>query len=106
MCVRVYIHVYIYIQENTFQAILITDGTYSYTIFTYKCGFMQWDRYATIGIKADANYFINNHPSSNAVACLNFPKSNYSNIIFLLSVEDPELLPPGKCFYLQCLPVN
>ena len=89
--------IYIFcLQENTFQAILITDGTYSYTIFTYKCGLMQWDNGATIGFNADGGFFVNNDPSSSDVACLNSPKSEYSNLIFLLSNESPEIPLPGK----------
>jgi hypothetical protein len=81
-------------QENTFQAILVTDGVYSYAIFTYKCGLMEWDRGATIGYNAGGEKFANNDPSSLAVACLNTPESDYSNVIFLLSEESPEIPPP------------
>lgn len=87
-----------YPKENTFQAILITDGTFSYTIFTYKCGLMEWDNGAIIGYNAAGESYANYNPSTSAVAlsCLNSPYSNYSNIIYLLSNESPEFLPPGK----------
>lgn len=78
-------------QENTFQAILITDGIYSYTILSYKCGLLEWDG-AVVGFKADGDFFENVDPD---VDCLNSPKSEYSNLIFLLSNESPEIPLPG-----------
>lgn len=84
------------LQENTFQAILITDGNYTYTIFTYKCGLMEWDRGATIGYSSAGDPYANNDPSSNAVACVNSPESDWSNVIYLLSNDNPEVLPPSK----------
>ena len=83
-------------QDNTFQAILVTDGVYSYAIFTYKCGLMEWDRGANIGYNAAGESFANHDPSSSAVACLNVPVSDYSNIIYLLSNESPEIPTPRK----------
>ena len=59
---------------------------------------MQWDYWATIGFKVDDGFFVNNDPSSTDVACLNYPKSEYSNLVFLLSSESPEVPLPGKCF--------
>ena len=85
-----------YLQENTFQAFLVSDGTYSYAIFTYKCGEMEWDRGPTIGYNAGGEKFSNNNPSSSAVACLNTPESDYSNVIYLLSNESPEIPIPSK----------
>jgi hypothetical protein len=82
-------------EENTFQAILITDGTYSYAIFTYQCGLMGWDNGATVGYTAAGNPFENNDPSSSDVACLNLPDSDVSNTIFRLSDGSPELEVPG-----------
>ena len=89
-------------QENTFEAILITDGTYSYTIFTYKCGLMGWDNGATIGFKGSGDFFVNNDPSTSAVACLNDPKSHYSNIIYLLSNTSSEIPLPGIVLKHSC----
>lgn len=86
-------------QENSFQAILITDGTYSYTIFTYKCNLMGWDNGATIGFNAAGEIFANHNPSSSAVACLNSPDSDWSNVIFRLSTNSSEAPSPCK-FYM------
>ena len=84
------------LQENTFQAIVASDGISTYTIFTYKCGLMEWDNIATIGFSAAGNPFINHDPSSSDVACVNSPDSNWSNVVNLLSNNNPEIPPPGK----------
>ena len=85
--------------QNTFQALLITDGTYSYAIFTYKCGLMEWDNGATIGFNAGGNVYANNDPSSNAVACVNIPSSDWSNILYLLTSASPEEPNPSMLNY-------
>lgn len=83
-------------QINSFQAILITDGVYSYTIFTYKCGLMEWGSSPTIGYNAAGESYANHDPSSPAIACLNSPDSDYYNVIYLLSNESPEFALPRK----------
>ena len=75
---------------------MITNGIYSYTIFTYKCGLMEWDDGATIGFKGSGDFYENFDPSSSDVACLNSPESEYSNVIYLLSNESPEIPVPGR----------
>ena len=61
---------------------------------------MEWGDSATIGYSAASNPFVNHDPSSLEVACLNYPNSNYTNIIYLLSSESPEIPLPGKiCNY-------
>ena len=66
-----YVAVFLYSKENTFQAVLITDGEYSYTVFTYKCGLLEWGSGATIGFNSAGGRYANNDPSSSAVACDN-----------------------------------
>ena len=61
-------------QINTFQGILITNGTQSYSVFTYECDRMEWSDGATIGYNAGVEYH-ETHPLSgtitaNAVDCL------------------------------------
>lgn len=83
-----------YLQENTFQAIVITDGTYSYSLFTYNCALTEWDNGVTIGFSDGGDMYDTFNPSSSEVACLNLPASNFSNIIYLLSAANPEIPPP------------
>ena len=90
------------LQENTFQAVLITDGNYSYTIFTYKCGLMEWDNEATIGFNAAGNPYENHNPSSSDVACINLEFSDWSNVDYLLSNENPEIPAPGRIIHQSC----
>ena len=94
--------------QNTFQAILITDGTYSYTIFTYQCGLLEWDNGATIGVTAATiGFSAAGNPYKNydlpplEVACVNTPYTNWSNVEYLLSNENPEIPVPRMflCFY-------
>lgn len=76
--------------------ILITDGTYSYSIFTYNCNLMEWDNGVTIGFNGGSSFYENHNPSSSDVACLNRPDSNWTNVIYLLSNDSPELSPPSN----------
>lgn len=47
---------------STFQAVLITNGSSSYAVFTYECGEMEWSG-ATIGW-AYSNSVYQRHPLS------------------------------------------
>lgn len=82
--------------ENTYQAIFITDGTYTYTIFTYDCNLMEWGTSATIGFNAGGEEFVNNEYTSNAIACSNLPTSNVANVIYRLSQNNGEYALPSK----------
>ena len=72
---------FIYSQTNNYQIIIITNSTYTYAIFTYPCGEMQWssvgtNKAAVVGYNAKSNFFYN-HPLSGrhgieyAVSCTN-----------------------------------
>ena len=93
------------VQENTFQAIVATDSNSTYTIFTYKCGLMEWGSFGTIGFTAAGNPFYNNNPSSNEIACTNTPESDWNNVVYLLSDNNPEIPPPSMCsfFYMHAI---
>ena len=56
---------------------------------------MEWDNGATIGYSA-AGDFDNHDPSTRAVACVNSPDSDWSNVIYLISDANPEAEPPGE----------
>ena len=69
----------------------------SYAIFTYKCGSLNWTHKAGIGFIASEEFFAN-HPLSrsndvNDIACLNEPYSQWSNVIYKLTMT--------KCKSLQ-----
>ena len=83
-------------QENTFQAILITDGIYTYSIFIYKCGLLEWDNGVTIGFSAASDPYANHSPSSSEIACLNMENSNFTNVVYRLSDANPEYPLPRK----------
>lgn len=88
-------------KQNTFQAILITDETQSYVVFTYMCGLMEWENTATIGYTANGDSFDNHDPSSDEIACVNSPDSDWSNVIYLLSEDDAEAnQPPGTYIHV------
>ena len=71
---------------NTFQAVVITSGFQSYAVFIYQCGDLNWGNTATIGFKADSDYFAN-HPSSqsaaNSVDCQG--SDSWSTVIYEMS---------------------
>ena len=62
-------------QNNTYQAILITDTTIkTYVIYTYKCGSLNWADEGVIGFNAGGDYYENHPlsglPQSNLIACV------------------------------------
>lgn len=77
-------------QRNTYQGVLVTDGTASYTVFIYKCGLMRWSGSASIGYYAEGTFF-QNHPqansnTANSIACANSPTSVWSNVAYRLNI--------------------
>lgn len=76
-----------FVQTNTFQGIVITNGYQSFTVFTYRCGSMQWSGNAVIGFKANSELSsIHEFSGRNAksVACRNLPMSVWSNVVYQL----------------------
>ena len=74
---------------NTFQGVLITDGTTSYAVFLYYCSSMEWSGNAVIGWQV-SSFRYRNHPLSGTsdakqVACLNTATSSYNTVLFKLS---------------------
>ena len=54
------------VKANTFQAIMITDGSQTFVVYTYKCGDIQWDHLyytSTIGYNIGGFHY-NNYASS------------------------------------------
>ena len=80
-------------QENNYQAVLLTDGTQSYTVFTYKCGELNWVRdAAAIGFSAGpslyANHLLSRRFNVRSIACLNSPESPWSNVVYKVDFRE------------------
>ena len=75
------------LQLNTFQAILTTNGSKSYAVFTYHCGDLLWLSDATIGFNAPPDTY-ESHPLSgtdinpDTIACVHSPESEWNNVIY------------------------
>ena len=105
------------LQENTFQAVVITDGSVSFALYIYQCDLIQWSgegigSYATVGY--NLNGVFENHPLSgtsqiNNIDCLS-PNTEFSlqeatlwkNEIFQISsTPDPEQDHRAQCIIKQ-----
>ena len=95
------------IQSNTYQAIAVTDGSQSYAVYTYRCGYLEWSGGATIGYNGGpVGNFYANHPlsgsSANTIACLNSGETEWSNVVYNIScdacipTEPPPTVEPRK----------
>lgn len=101
-------------QTNSYQGIVITDGTDSFAVFTYQCGAMTWSGNATIGYNAGGSQF-ENHPlsgSSNteSIGCMNYNNTVWTNIVFKLTPNSKTtyqlivyIIIYQLIFSLQCL---
>lgn len=76
------------LQTNTYQAVLITDGSKSFAIFTYQCGAMTWHGNATIGFNAGGTFFENHYLSgttnAHLISCSNFSHTVWANLVYRL----------------------
>ncbi|CAI8021011.1 hypothetical protein GBAR_LOCUS12499, partial [Geodia barretti] len=82
---------------NTFQAVLITDGSASYAVFIYQCGELRWGG-ATIGWAYSRSIYEKNSDSgidSTSIACVH----NSTAIVYRLDRETVPAnpLPSGRC---------
>ena len=74
----------ILLQANTFQAIVVTDGIKSYSVYTYKCGDLVWPNAATIGYNIPLMDSVNSPlsgDSADSVACTHL-YSVWNNIVY------------------------
>ena len=66
----------------------MTNGQLSYAIFTYNCRQMEWSDTVGIGINANGKFYRNHNMSrssrANEIACLNYPDSDWSNVLYQL----------------------
>ena len=63
---------------------------------------MEWDNGATIGFNAAGDPYANHDPSTADVACLNMMYTNWSNVEYLLSDENPET-PAPRTYIIACI---
>ena len=88
------------LQNNTFQGLVITNGTRSYAVFTYRCGLLQWSGldgfypHAVIGYNMRGQFI--NHPLSGFsqvlnVACSNTPATPWSNLVYAIGDRENDL---------------
>ena len=99
---------FLHLQNNTFQGLVITDGTRSYTVFTYRCGLLQWSGldgfypHAVIGYNMRGQFI--NHPLSGFsqvlnVACSNTPATPWSNLVYAIGDRENDLQRArAECF--------
>jgi hypothetical protein len=70
-------------QSNSYQAVVVTDGTRSFSLFLYRCGLLQSPG-AGIGFSAAGNFFQNHRLSLSAsspdIACR--PHSHWSSLLY------------------------
>ncbi|XP_064388044.1 uncharacterized protein LOC135336225 isoform X3 [Halichondria panicea] len=89
--------------RNTYQAVVVTDGTQTFAVYTYNCEQLEWESgqgssvYSVIGYNindgnslfSSVNPFMN-HPLSRSkgvrsVACMNNPlRVEWSNLVYLV----------------------
>ena len=74
------------LQTNTFQAVLVTDGTNSFAIFIYGCGDLEWGSGATIGFGAGFELFSNHQLSisgdATSIACINTLDNQFFTVLY------------------------
>ena len=79
-------NLYLDSQSNTYQAVLITDGTSSYAVFIYRCGLLESGSVAGIGYYINRNQFeehaLSNTPMSSNISCVNTSQFPWSNILY------------------------
>jgi len=80
-----------FVQTNTFQGVVVSDGSRSYAVFIYRCGLMEWNGRAIIGFNANGSLYQNHRLagtfSAKNIACLNSPDAIWSNVVYLLFVR-------------------
>ena len=82
---------------NTFQGILITDGSSSYAVFIYNCSNMEWGG-GVIGWQQSttqyASYYASGQSSSNTAVCVSQTTSFTTLVYRVYSDQSPYLSPP------------
>lgn len=75
-------------QRNSYQGIVITDGTRSYAVFIYNCQLLNNLSFAGIGYYFSSTqqkeHRLSNTNASSTIACVNLPGSPWSTVIYRL----------------------
>ena len=122
-CLPVNIHLYLYVfihncfsQTNTFQCVMVTDGTISFVIFLYADGGIQWttgdasdgvDGFggtpAQVGFNAGDGNRSATLPASRTAAIVDIELTSNVGVpgMWVLQVDDNELAV-GKCIICKC----
>ena len=78
----------LYLQSNTYQGVLITDGEVSYTIFIYRCGLLENGAVGAMGYYINDTHFqehsLSNSDLSSTVACQS-NTSDWSALMYSLN---------------------
>ena len=84
----------IFLQSSTFQAVIASGDTRTFTIFTYQCGMLHLCCFrgpipASIGFGAELDFFENHNLSMTEnvddIACLNEEYSEWSSVLYQIS---------------------
>lgn len=89
----------LFLQRNSFEAIIISGGAHTYAVYTYNCQDLQNPGafghavigYNLNGLQSKNNPFSGSRSVQN-VACGNFPASNWFNLVYQLSTVENEVL--------------
>ena len=83
-------------QNNSFNALVVTDGNQSYAVFVYKCGAINWGDYFAIGFKASGifyeNYDLGDHNVTD-IGCIEESDEEYVTHVYDLT--PPEIPTAG-----------
>lgn len=86
-----YVWIFFVSQSNSYQAVLITDGASSYSIFIYQCGLLDSASIAGIGFFINSTHFeehtLSNSRTSSNISCMSYPHSPWSSVLYPLRGE-------------------
>lgn len=75
-------------QRNTYQGVVITDGTRSYAVFIYNCALLDMHSFGGIGYYFSSalqiEHRLSNTNMSSTIACGNSPGSPWSTVVYPL----------------------
>ena len=105
--------IFFFFQVNTYQAIVISNGADTYSVFTYNCDQLNWvggpGAYASVGFSVQGttdkfdrnfeNHGLSRRPQVNMIACTNVRYNRpWTNVIYKIGVAvNAEQLERSKC---------